>query len=84
MLHLASQLQSRDLRLPVVTAIVTFATLLALTWEGGEANAAQTVPQGDAGVADPSRLAVLVVGAGLIGVLLFGVRLVASRRSRRP
>lgn len=84
MLHLASQLQSRDLRLPVVTAILLFSTLLALTWSAGEADAAQTVPQGDAGVTDPSRLAVLVVGAGLIGVLLFGVRLVASRRSRRP
>lgn len=73
--------------LPRVAAAGTLglSVVLVCLFQVVTAHASQAVPAvpADVGVTDPSGLAVVVVGAGLIGVLLFGVRLLTSRRARR-
>ncbi len=75
---------SRRGSIMALAAILALAAVISLAG-AGPVTAGQAVSNApaDVGTSGSSQLAVMVVGAGVIGVLLFGVRLLTSRRARR-
>lgn len=62
-------------------------SVIALLLVGPPAQAGQSLqnaPAVDGAVGDQAQLAFAVVAMSLAGLVLFGVRLVTSRRARRP